>query len=90
MPPHSIKTQSSVKDVIPELGGDFTVDEGIFKILPQGAKVSAASSYGISEWTRTVRLDVILPDGSQKLYFLKVSQRGLLKVMSGAQLMVVT
>ena len=69
-----METQSSVKDVIPELGGDFTVDEGIYTVLPQGAKVSAACSFGISAWTRTARLDVTLPDGTPKSYFLKVGR----------------
>lgn len=69
-----METQSSVKEVIPDIGGNFTVDEGILKILPQGTRVIEASSYGTSAWTRTARVDVELPDGTQKSYFLKVGR----------------
>ena len=69
-----METQSSVKEVIPEIGGNFTVDEGILNILPQGTRVIEASSYGTSAWTRTARVDVVLPDGTQKSYFLKVGR----------------
>ena len=70
-----METQSSVKDVIPEIGGNFTVDNGILEILPTGTKVLQASSYGTSAWTRTARIDVELADGAPKSYFLKVRQR---------------
>lgn len=69
-----METQSSVKNVIPEIGGNFTVDESIIAVLPKGAKVLGASSYGTSAWTRTARINIELDDGTPKSYFLKVRQ----------------
>lgn len=71
-----METQSTVKEVIPEIGGNFTVDKGILEVLPEGTKVLKASSYGTSAWTRTARIDVELADGTPRSYFLKVSGQG--------------
>jgi hypothetical protein len=60
-------TQSSVKEVI-----DFELDHGVIAELPEGSAVIEASSFGNSAWTRTARIRVQLPNGSQKVYFLKV------------------
>ncbi len=51
-------TQSSVKEVIPEVGGDFELDHGVIAELPQGSAVIEASSFGTSAWTRTARIRV--------------------------------
>lgn len=67
-----METQSSVKDVIPEIGGNFAVDQAIIAVLPKGARVLEASSYGTSAWTRTARIKVELADSTPKSYFLKV------------------
>ena len=66
------ETQSSVKEVIPDVGGDFELDESVIAVLPDGSTVVEASSFGTSAWTRTARIRVQLADGSQKAYFLKV------------------
>ena len=66
------ETQSSVRDVIPDVGGDFGLDESVIAELPEGSTVLEASSFGTSAWTRTARIRVQLSDGSPKAYFLKV------------------
>ena len=42
--------------------------------MPEGTQVSSAESCGISAWTKTAKVSVILPDGGTKRYFLKVIQ----------------
>ena len=42
-------------------------------VMPTGAKIVSAESCGISAWTKTAKVSVILPDGSLKRYFVKVS-----------------
>jgi hypothetical protein len=44
-----------------------------FAVMPRGTKVISAESWGISAWTKTAKVSVILPDGSPKRYFLKVN-----------------
>jgi hypothetical protein len=44
----------------------------ILKVLPKGAKVVSATSWGTSAWTITGRVETILADGTPKTYFLKV------------------
>jgi hypothetical protein len=41
-------------------------------VFPVGSRVLETRSYGSSAWTRTARIQVELPDGSTKLYFMKV------------------
>ena len=41
--------------------------------MPRGTKVVSAETCGISAWTKTAKVSVILPDGHPKRYFLKVS-----------------
>ncbi|EFZ00946.1 fructosamine kinase [Metarhizium robertsii] len=41
--------------------------------FPPGSKVKDTRSHGASFWTRTARIDIELPDKTQKAYFLKVS-----------------
>ncbi|KAL8726241.1 MAG: hypothetical protein Q9166_006829 [cf. Caloplaca sp. 2 TL-2023] len=77
------ETQSSVKEVIPAIGGNFALDEGVIEVLPEGSRVLEASSFGISAWTRTARISVQLPDGSPKLYFLKCATEGGRIMMEG-------
>ena len=45
-----------------------------FAVMPRGTKVVSAESCGISAWTKTAKVCVVLPDGSRKRYFLKVNQ----------------
>ncbi|KAL8712659.1 MAG: hypothetical protein Q9220_003191 [cf. Caloplaca sp. 1 TL-2023] len=65
------ETQSSVKEVIPDIGGNFDLDENVIAVLPPGSRVLEASSFGTSAWTRTARISVTLEDGTLKKYFLK-------------------
>lgn len=46
-----------------------------FAVLPRGTKVVSADSCGVSAWTTTAKVSVILPDGSPKKYFLKVNKK---------------
>lgn len=41
--------------------------------MPTGTEIIAVESSGVSAWTKTAKLSVILLDGSPKKYFLKVS-----------------
>ena len=41
--------------------------------MPKGTKVVSAESWGISAWTKTAKVSVILPDENPKRYFLKVN-----------------
>ncbi|RYN35641.1 hypothetical protein AA0113_g1281 [Alternaria arborescens] len=43
------------------------------EVLLEGSKVLSAHSYGSSAWTVTARLNVILPSGIEKKFFLKVA-----------------
>lgn len=44
-----------------------------FAVLPRGTRIMTAESCGISAWTKTAKVSVILSDGSPKRYFLKVT-----------------
>ena len=44
-----------------------------FAVMPRGTKIISAESCGISAWTKTAKVSVVLPDGSPKRYFLKVN-----------------
>ena len=76
------ETQSSVREVIPDVGGDFDLDESVVAVLPEGSAVLEASSFGTSALTRTARIRVQLSDGSQKAYFLKVRCFGPRRLLS--------
>ena len=43
--------------------------------LPEGAIITSANAYEASFWTRTARLDVVLSDVSERVYFFKVRRR---------------
>ncbi|KAI4194512.1 MAG: hypothetical protein LQ348_002625 [Seirophora lacunosa] len=44
---------------------------GISQVMPRGTKIVSAESCGISAWTKTAKISVILEDGTRKRYFLK-------------------
>ena len=44
-----------------------------FAVLPRGTRIVTAESCGISAWTKTAKVSVILSDGILKRYFLKVT-----------------
>lgn len=56
-----------------EIEGDFPVHKAVVAVMPNETKVISAESCGISAWTKTAKLTVILPDQTLKRYFLKVS-----------------
>jgi protein-ribulosamine 3-kinase len=41
--------------------------------MPEGTKVISAESWGLSAWSKTAKVTVILADGSRTRYFLKVT-----------------
>ena len=43
-----------------------------FAVMPPGTIVISAESHGISSWTKTAKVSVLLPDKRSKRYFLKV------------------
>jgi hypothetical protein len=43
-------------------------------VMPKRTTVISAESCGVSNWCRAAKVSVILPDGSPKRYFLKVSK----------------
>ena len=45
-----------------------------FIAMPRGTKVLSAESCGISAWTKTAKVSVILPGGDSKRYFIKVEK----------------
>lgn len=42
-------------------------------VMPHGTKIISAESWGVSAWTKTAKVSVILPGGMAKKYFLKVT-----------------
>ncbi len=52
--------------------GNFPLHKAVAAALPAGTKVVSANSCGVSAWTKTAKVSVILPDGTPKNYFLKV------------------
>lgn len=45
-----------------------------FIVMPRGTNVLSAESCGMSTWTKTAKVSVILPGGDSKRYFLKVKK----------------
>ncbi|KAL8697638.1 MAG: hypothetical protein Q9224_002210 [Gallowayella concinna] len=77
------ETQSSVKEVIPDIGGNFALDEAVIAVLPSDCRVLECNSFGTSAWTRTARILVELSNGSSKQYFLKCATEGGEVMMEG-------
>ncbi|KAL8958542.1 MAG: hypothetical protein Q9193_004422 [Seirophora villosa] len=77
------EAQSTVKQVIPDIGGNFTLDEAVIATLPPGTEVLEASSFGISEWTRIARIAARAPDGTLTSYLLKCATDGGRTMMEG-------
>ena len=77
-----------MKEVIPDVGGRFSLDENVVnglcisllgptysdtpQVLPKDSKVIECISFPTAAWTRASRVVVEFPDGTQKSYFLKV------------------
>jgi len=51
--------------------GDFLLDHNVIVHFLNGTKVLSADRYGSSAWTITARINVELPNGTPKRYFLK-------------------
>lgn len=49
----------------------FTDKRELSPVMPKGTKVIASESSGISAWTKTAKVSVILPGGTAARYFLK-------------------
>ncbi|KAJ9639625.1 hypothetical protein H2204_003695 [Knufia peltigerae] len=75
------ETRTSVKEVIPEVGGTFQLDENVVNVLPPGSKVVQAISYGTAAWTRASRIIIEHPDGEQQSYFLKCATEEMGRIM---------
>lgn len=62
-----------------ELGieGNFPLHKAVVAVMPSGTKVVSSEFCGVSAWTKTAKVSVVLPDGSPKRYFLKVKLRSL-------------
>ncbi|KAI4641635.1 hypothetical protein J4E93_007733 [Alternaria ventricosa] len=61
--------------------GDFPIDEAVLRTLPEGSNVLSSNRHGFSDWTVTARLVVLLPDGVEKKYFLKIATEEAGRVM---------
>lgn len=67
---------SSLPDISVALGWkpgpvDKELDENVLAKLPSGTKVLSISPSGASAWVQTVRIETVLPDGRQIVYFMK-------------------
>ena len=56
---------------LPNIAGDFPLDENVISFLPKPCKVLSAKKHGKSTWTVTARISVELADGTFKKYFVK-------------------
>ncbi|KAI4257179.1 MAG: hypothetical protein L6R42_005826 [Xanthoria sp. 1 TBL-2021] len=54
-----------------DIEGNFPLHKAVVEVMPRGTKIVSAESCGISAWTKTAKISVILEDGSRKRYFLK-------------------
>ncbi|KAK5361869.1 hypothetical protein LTR20_009449 [Exophiala xenobiotica] len=74
-------TQSSVKEVVPEVGGSFSVDQAVVEAFPENSRLVEAFTYGTAAWTRAVRISIELNDGQMRSYFLKCASEDRGKTM---------
>ncbi|TLS27985.1 hypothetical protein PpBr36_00091 [Pyricularia pennisetigena] len=72
----------------PEITNSIEVDENVIKVFPdKEAKISAAFGYGKSHWGITAKIEVELPNGRQRSYFMKaIKQRELGMVICEGEL----
>ncbi|KAI0014867.1 Fructosamine kinase-domain-containing protein [Xylariomycetidae sp. FL0641] len=62
------------------IDGDFALHSAVTEVLPKDAKVISAESWGLSAWTKTAKIVAVLPDGTQRRYFLKCATGKLAKI----------
>ncbi|KAI7783399.1 hypothetical protein LA080_011960 [Diaporthe eres] len=51
--------------------GNFPIHKAVVDAMPTGTKVIASESSGVSFWTKTTKVSVILLGGNPASYFLK-------------------
>ncbi|KAJ5691112.1 Fructosamine kinase-domain-containing protein [Penicillium malachiteum] len=51
--------------------GIFKLHMAVVQAMPSGTRVISANPWGVSAWTKTAKVSVILSDGTPKKYFLK-------------------
>ncbi|KIW73235.1 hypothetical protein PV04_01369 [Phialophora macrospora] len=61
--------------------GEFPLDANVINSFPPGTKVLSARKFAQSRWTLTARLDIVLPDGTARSYFLKCAAADAGRVM---------
>ncbi|KAL2213701.1 hypothetical protein CC79DRAFT_1327598 [Sarocladium strictum] len=59
------------KEWVEGIEGSFRVPTAVLKALPEGSRLVSAEKSGISAWTKTGKLTVVLQDGSKKRLFIK-------------------
>jgi hypothetical protein len=52
--------------------GNFPLHKAVVAVMPSGTKIVSSEFCGVSAWTKTAKISIILPDGNPKRYFLKV------------------
>jgi hypothetical protein len=52
--------------------GNFPLHKAVVAVMPSGTKIVSSEFCGVSAWTKTAKVSIILPDGNPKRYFLKV------------------
>jgi len=62
--------------VLSPLPPGFEVDANVLQNFPLGAIVIETAPSQSSFWTRTAKIDVMLPDNSKKSYFMKKMNMG--------------
>lgn len=56
-----------------ELGGENTeLDPRVIADLPPGCRVTSTEGHGVSFWAHTGQINVVLPNGDQQAFFMKV------------------
>jgi len=55
-----------------DIKGNFPLHKAVIEVILSRTKVVSSELCGVSAWTKTAKVSVILLDGSTKNYFLKV------------------
>ncbi|KAK6063190.1 hypothetical protein SCUP515_12630 [Seiridium cupressi] len=53
------------------IAGNFPLHKAVADLLPNGTRIISSETCGISAWTKTAKISVVLPDETPKRYFLK-------------------
>ncbi|KYG42716.1 hypothetical protein M433DRAFT_6912 [Acidomyces richmondensis BFW] len=60
---------------------DLLIDDNLVAAFPKGSKILSANRHGNSAWATTARIVVLLPDGTESMYFLKCAENDAGRVM---------